>query len=798
MNLSDIPGIASRLGGILFACAAIAISALFASKVSYAAQPIDGGNPACDDLRINVNLWLGEPQVPFFGDASNEGWVWVQANMPAKPKFREVSGLVVLSRVATVDYPTTHDTHDQNTVLIVDPGQEDILSNGNEVNPDFGVATFEIEWETGIHPGEKSGDGADPFYPRETWASIGDRFWAEGHWIFDCGHSTDGKYPTEIHPPRATATMRQTSYPLYATGATPVPVTMTDLYIHGRAGFVVDVLNCGMLDTVGGGNSCSTNTTPIDEDFTFDVCLPPRPADQAVLTWLVLPGTGNNLNPVLEVEEVTATDICTNSGERPLDTHTMLRVTAPLANTGAQPEDVYSRRLIAGWVFPPDPPLQHMQVRLKSMNLHQDHDPPGFAGELSFSWLNLDADPDPWRRLSDYDIPTSDDASILCGTDHTNVMHDYDDDQSCGNGELRFSGPLYDFYIGNGEMYTVRSLGFDQDCYDDFFGEHDNFVQAAVSCNYNPINLTERGTNDGLGRVLAPFGPGDVPSYGIGSVALELPADNGDYELRVDIAELDLTNEDSADVSVTMPCSFSGEVLLIGGTLTCNVRGANDLGPGLPRGTVLAITADPGNAQINPADFTLTVPNNVGVNNNSETGDCDAPTAGSLSCPVGTVPAGGTATVPAAIVPTVAGTLVTQATISTTSTDGNGANNSADYTTEAYRPVTVVIRPMEGSVKKVKSSGVLPVAILSVPGFNATQIAVSTICFGDSGTPAQRDCTEAHGKAHLEDVDRDRDVDMLLHFEMAATGIDQGDATACVIGKLNDGTGVYGCGVLVR
>ena len=181
-----------------------------------------------------------------------------------------------------IDYPTTHDTHDQNTILIVDEGQEDILSNGNEVNSQVGVQTFEIESETGILPGEKSGNGASPFYPREVWANAGDRFWAEGHWIFDCGHSTGGKYPTEIHPPRATATMRQTSYPLYATGATPVPVTMTELYIHGRAGFVVDVLNCGMLDTVGGGNSCSTNTTPIDKNFSFNVCLPPRPADQAI------------------------------------------------------------------------------------------------------------------------------------------------------------------------------------------------------------------------------------------------------------------------------------------------------------------------------------------------------------------------------------------------------------------------------------------------------------------------------------------------------------------------------------
>ena len=33
---------------------------------------------------------------------------------------------------------------------------------------------------------------------------------------------------------------------VHTLGQTPVPVTATDLYIHGRGGFVVDQLNCGM------------------------------------------------------------------------------------------------------------------------------------------------------------------------------------------------------------------------------------------------------------------------------------------------------------------------------------------------------------------------------------------------------------------------------------------------------------------------------------------------------------------------------------------------------------------------
>jgi hypothetical protein len=85
-----------------------------------------------------------------------------------------------------------------------------------------------------------------------------------------------------------------------------------------------------------------------------------------------------------------------------------------------------------------------------------------------------------------------------------------------------------------------------------------------------------------------------------------------------------------------------------------------------------------------------------------------------------------------------------------------------------------------------------------VPGFDARQINLASICFGDSGTPAERDCTEAHGKVHIVDVDKDRDLDVLLHYEVSQTGIDPGDTTACMKGRLQNGSGVYGCGSLVH
>ena len=96
---------------------------------------------------------------------------------------------------------------------------------------------------------------------------------------------------------------------------------------------------------------------------------------------------------------------------------------------------------------------------------------------------------------------------------------------------------------------------------------------------------------------------------------------------------------------------------------------------------------------------------------------------------------------------------------------------------------------------KLSSKGVTPVAILS-NSFDATTIDPRSVCFGDAENPSQRDCTEAHGKGHLEDVDGDGDLDLVLHFDTTATGIDRGDTQACLTGKTFDGTPIQGCDVV--
>jgi uncharacterized delta-60 repeat protein len=93
----------------------------------------------------------------------------------------------------------------------------------------------------------------------------------------------------------------------------------------------------------------------------------------------------------------------------------------------------------------------------------------------------------------------------------------------------------------------------------------------------------------------------------------------------------------------------------------------------------------------------------------------------------------------------------------------------------------------------VDSPGVIPVAIVTTDTFDATTVDPGSVCFGDAEDPAQRDCTEAHGHGHVEDVNGDARPDLLLHFEVRETGIDRGDATACLTGTTFAGVSVEGC-----
>lgn len=83
----------------------------------------------------------------------------------------------------------------------------------------------------------------------------------------------------------------------------------------------------------------------------------------------------------------------------------------------------------------------------------------------------------------------------------------------------------------------------------------------------------------------------------------------------------------------------------------------------------------------------------------------------------------------------------------------------------------------------LKSKGVIPVAILTTPDFDASTVDPATVLFAGA--------SPTHWA--LEDVDGDGDIDLILHVPTQSTNIQQGDTEACLTGQTFGGQDIQGC-----
>ena len=93
----------------------------------------------------------------------------------------------------------------------------------------------------------------------------------------------------------------------------------------------------------------------------------------------------------------------------------------------------------------------------------------------------------------------------------------------------------------------------------------------------------------------------------------------------------------------------------------------------------------------------------------------------------------------------------------------------------------------------VRANGVIPVAVLSTSraqgesiDFDAGQVDPWTVVFGPNGAMPK------HPGGHLEDIDFDGDLDLVVHFERAATGIACGQTQASLDASTFSGSAVTG------
>lgn len=746
-----------------------------AAPIPAAAQRNPGISTVCGDYLVLIPIVIPTPlpiPIPIMFNRPDEGWAYVD---PSR-KRRQATGIAFDVQTASNDTPANHYSHDLDFKVLLDPGQEDLLSVENEEG-------LPVEWETGIRPWEKTGDGADPIFPKWAWPGQNDRVFIDGNWIFDCGHpdADTGRYYAEIHPARAIATMRERAATLPGTGLTPVPVTLTDVYISGNGGYAPNQLNCGPQIILGDhGDTCgqdpppandSYKTTPInDTDFAFNMCLPPRPTANAVLSKLVAPGPGNTVGIEPRIDPVQAEGYCVDPG---YDASTMLRVTIPLNGTSTPPTAIYARRIYAGWLVPPDPVLPLRRLTLNSTDLHEDHDGDPGDGELTFWWMNVNLAESGWLRLSDF---------------ADGNMNDYDDDFSIGDGEMTFTGASVDFYMRHGQPVTIESQGFEQDCFDNAFAPFPDGYWYTVRKMHLIMYITcyadlyDKGTGDRLGRTRVAFDAEDLGPQKI--------ADSEEYDIYVTIDELATKLEDESHLSVHPACTPIDEVALVNRPLDC-VTEVHNAGTGLPRQVEISNQFS-GTPAPTVSSATWSIPGPLGTPAAGCTVGSDAVCHPTTVLVAARTPVIMTTTV----VPAAPGLLTDRAEVKTASTDPDLTNNVASATIEVFRSVAVDVSP-RNDVNEVNlgRGGAIAVAILSTSGFDATTIQPSSVCFGDgdAASASERTCTEQHGQGHLEDVNKDRLPDLLMHFEVAATGIDPDDSRACLLARTTAGVGLYGC-----
>jgi hypothetical protein len=113
--------------------------------------------------------------------------------------------------------------------------------------------------------------------------------------------------------------------------------------------------------------------------------------------------------------------------------------------------------------------------------------------------------------------------------------------------------------------------------------------------------------------------------------------------------------------------------------------------------------------------------------------------------------------------------------------DGAGRSPSSAVLLALSLAVALDIKP--GSVPNpvnLRSSGVIPVAILGSSRLDVSTVVVSSVRFGPSGSsPVQG--------SHIADVDGDGEPDLVMHFRTAETGIACGDTSAGLTGSTTDG-----------
>ena len=278
----------------------------------------DGFSAGCrraEQIRIGIEVPLVDlgPLEGGFGVA-NLVPAWVPVDLrDHRGRPRTLEGVLVRSKMTDEDFPLQpwHTFYDWNFFVHVDPQYKYLVSeiaaehNTKKVfGSDQARDIIECEWDSA-------------FVPLEALPQENSRVWMMGRWIYDCGHAEKGRHRTELHPLLAIASFRSEGI-LFPGNRGPTQANNAVLYISPRGGYIQQAVN--------------------DQDFVFELPLPPRPSASAAPLSKVVPTKG-----VLPVEPIFT--------PFPESAPRSFLVTIPLKNLSPAPVE-YGAVVSAGWSDP--------------------------------------------------------------------------------------------------------------------------------------------------------------------------------------------------------------------------------------------------------------------------------------------------------------------------------------------------------------------------------------------------------------------------------------------------------------
>lgn len=339
-------------------------------------QPADGDGFArgCrrpDSVEIGVPVFGGKELggvlpswMPIAGNTRlvrdhGSGETTVRLEPDYRGETRAVEGILEKSRIAYEDFPfkSWHTYYDWQFYVRVDKQYTYLLSESN-INDFDGI--FECEWDTG----DPDGEG---FLPKWAWPQRGDRVWIVGRWIYDCGHPDDeDKHRAEIHPPKAVASFREEPME-FPENDGPVRANTAVLYIGRDGGYWRQPIN--------------------DQNYAFDLYLPPKPYEEAEPVWRVNPETGQ-----LPVQpKITP---------YPAGAPKALRVIIPLEGVEPHPAE-YGAGIAGGWSDPrgtESAKIKRFRVTIEKIFMDANLDPP-FQEDEWYIYIGINGRWKIWQDL---------------------------------------------------------------------------------------------------------------------------------------------------------------------------------------------------------------------------------------------------------------------------------------------------------------------------------------------------------------------------------------------------------------